>query len=268
MAEHADLRGAQHRGHVEGMGQRIVGRAGRRIEGEVDLAAGRRLAGRGPFQHRRDEGRHGDAGGLQLAGDGVHLVEGHAEQVAGRRPCACRGGGRRSRCRTTASRAARVRFHRRSRRGRGGGGAWPEHTLSFLVSSLWRRKAPCDCLSAYGLHIWRHGRRHIDLRGRGRHRPVPAAQVRQPPRPDRRRDRHRQDGHAADPGRGLRGLWRAGLHGRREGRPLGRQPGRRHQSRAPSSAPGSSRSTATRAAPSRRSTGTCSAPRAIRCARR
>ena len=37
---------------------------------------------------------------------------------------------------------------------------------------------------------------------------------------------------------------------------------------APSSAPGSSRSTATRAAPSRRSSGTCSARRAIRCAPR
>ena len=48
----------------------------------------------------------------------------------------------------------------------------------------------------------------------------------------------------------------------------GVEPGRRRPTRAPSSAPGSSRSTATRAAPSRRSSGTCSARRAIRCARR
>ena len=48
----------------------------------------------------------------------------------------------------------------------------------------------------------------------------------------------------------------------------GVEPGRAPTIRMPSSAPSSSRSTATRAAPSRRSTGTCSATRAIRCARR
>ena len=48
----------------------------------------------------------------------------------------------------------------------------------------------------------------------------------------------------------------------------GIEPGRRRQSARASSGPGSSRSRATPAAPSRRSTGTCSARRAIRCAPR
>ena len=44
------------------------------------------------------------------------------------------------------------------------------------------------------------------------------SQARQPPRPDRRRDRHRQDGDAAGPRRGLLGRRRPGLRRRREGR--------------------------------------------------
>ena len=256
MAEHPDLRRAQRLGHVEGMRQRIVGWTGGRIEGEVDLAPGWSLARRWPFQHRRDEGRHGDAGRLQLSRDCANLVERHAHQVPCRRRCACRGGARRSRCRTTASRGARVRSHRRSRRGRGG--------ARHVAAAYYVPHSLAKSLATDG----DGRRRHSDLRGCRRDRPESPAQVRQSPWPDRGRDRHRQDGDVADAGRGLRGLWRAGLHGRREGRPLGRQPGRRHQSRAPSSAPGSSRSTATRAAPSRRSTGTCSARRAIRCARR
>ena len=69
-------------------------------------------------------------------------------------------------------------------------------------------------------HRNRHG---SDPRRQGRHHRnqrqcLPVAEVRQPPRPDRRGDRHRQDGHPDDPGRGLQPDRRAGLPGRREGR--------------------------------------------------
>ncbi len=72
MAEHAQPRRAQHGGDVEGMRQGIIGRTKRRIEGEVDLGVGRRLAGGRPFQ------RDLDIGLVQRSGNGVDLVERHA----------------------------------------------------------------------------------------------------------------------------------------------------------------------------------------------
>ena len=115
----------------------------------------------------------------------------------------------------------------------------------------------------------RHGRpdRH---RPRRRRRPRPAARDGQPSRPHHRRDRHRQDRHAAGAGRALLAHRRAGVHGRREGRPVraSRRPG------APTpklDASGSTTLGCRRAGvarlPGRRS-GTSSASRVIRCARR
>ena len=65
---------------------------------------------------------------------------------------------------------------------------------------------------------------------------VPAAEVRQPPRPGRRRHRHRQDRDADDAGRRLLAHGRAGVHGRREGRRRRPGGGRRRQRQAPGSA--------------------------------
>jgi hypothetical protein len=59
-----------------------------------------------------------------------------------------------------------------------------------------------------------------------------AARPGQPPRPDHRRHRHRQDHHAADAGRELQQDRRAGVHGRREGRPDRHHAGRQHQPQA------------------------------------
>src|SRR5437660_1146798 len=81
VAEHAQPRGAQHGGDIEGMGQGIDGRAKRRIEGEIDLGPFRRLAGGRPFQHRRDEGRDLDVGLAQGLADALDFIERHAEQV-------------------------------------------------------------------------------------------------------------------------------------------------------------------------------------------
>jgi len=81
VAEDADLLGAEHGGHVEGMDQRVVCGAVGRIEGEVDRAAFAALAGRGPFQQRRDEGRDAQALLLQPPCDQASLLERHAEQV-------------------------------------------------------------------------------------------------------------------------------------------------------------------------------------------
>ena len=50
---------------------------------------------------------------------------------------------------------------------------------------------------------------------------APAAEIRQPPRADRRRDGHRQDGDVADPGRGVLERGRAGVPVGCEGRPVG-----------------------------------------------
>ena len=75
--------------------------------------------------------------------------------------------------------------------------------------------------------------------------------ARQPARPDRRRHRHRQDGDAADAGRGLLRRRRAGVLRRREGRPLGHRRGRRSQPEARWSAPRRSASTDYEPAPSR-----------------
>ena len=59
-------------------------------------------------------------------------------------------------------------------------------------------------------------------------RALPAAGARQPPRPHHRRDRHRQDGHAAGDGRAVLGDRRSGVHGRRQGRSV-----RHHAARQP-----------------------------------
>ena len=99
-------------------------------------------------------------------------------------------------------------------------------------------------------------------------RALPAARAGQPPRPDRRRDRHRQDGDAAGARRGLQRDRRAGLHGRREGRP-------RRASPQPAAPTRRSRSASTQLgldelrvrAAARSCSGTCSASRATRCAR-
>ena len=95
-----------------------------------------------------------------------------------------------------------------------------------------------------------------------------AARAGQPPRPDHRRHRHRQDGHAADARRELQPHRRAGLHGRREGRPD------RHHARPARSAPklaaraeGARPRPRPRRSPARSRSGTCSASRATRCAR-
>ena len=85
--------------------------------------------------------------------------------------------------------------------------------------------APVECMIEHG------GRRVTDAGsifvgggGEGYAMPqTPSAQVWQPPRPDRGRHRHRQDGHASDPGRRLFGRGRSGLPGRRQGR--SRRPG-------------------------------------------
>ena len=81
MAEDANPFGAEHGGHVEGVYQHIVGGAVGRIEGEVDFAIRGFLAGRRPFQQRRDKGRHAEPCCLDPAGDLAALLESHAEQV-------------------------------------------------------------------------------------------------------------------------------------------------------------------------------------------
>ena len=58
-------------------------------------------------------------------------------------------------------------------------------------------------------------------------RNISRSKYREPARPDHRRDRHRQDGFAADPCGGVFPGRRAGLRGRREGRPFRDRGGRR-----------------------------------------
>ena len=97
----------------------------------------------------------------------------------------------------------------------------------------------------------------------------PAAGARQPPRAHHRRHRHRQDRHAAGDGRALQRHRRAGLHGRREGRSCRHQPGRARVADKLAERLKLLGVDAPRVRRRARScSGTCSASRAIRCARR
>ena len=99
-------------------------------------------------------------------------------------------------------------------------------------------------------------------------RPLPPARDGQPPRPDRRRDRHRQDRHAADAGRGLqrasacRCSWPTSKATSPALQPAGRAVARSSRSGLTSL---KLEALAVRGLPGRRS-GMCSASRAIRCA--